>query len=246
MATRKMPQPGEKNALFFDIERPQELNRFFERMEDWFVEEGINADADKKKKTVRYTDVETEDQWKASSKFDNGTFDLFKKQVIACYPRAVDIAKGSVAGLKKKIKQIGLVSADYRDELLSLIRIMTAEVAKLKKITPPIHTTVHRLATPAPAGAGAAVAAPRNPEDMYDVADVMEMANLTAQEHSNPFAKYLGHSGSTRGEGVAVKVEEAISKMNDTMSLYEQHTICHRCPCCKGDCRVGSGSEPEI
>jgi hypothetical protein len=29
---------------------------------------------------------------------------------------------------------------------------------------------------------------------------------------------------ATKGEGVAVKVEEAISKMNDTMSLYEQHT----------------------
>jgi hypothetical protein len=31
MATRKMPQPGEKNAPFFDVKRPQELNRFFER-----------------------------------------------------------------------------------------------------------------------------------------------------------------------------------------------------------------------
>ena len=253
MATRKMPQPGEKNAPFFDVERPQELNRFFERMEDWFVEENLTADADRKRKTVRYTDVETEDRWKALTKFDNGTFDQFKEQVIACYPRAVDVAKGSVAGLKKKIKQIGLVSADNRDELLSLIRIMTAEVAKLKKITPPIHTnrelvdiflgrltqdfaaniaaklSVHRLAAPATAavavGAGAAAAAvPRNPEDMYDVADVMEMVNLTAQEHSNAFAKYLGRSGSTYGEGVAVKVEEAISKMNDTMSLYEQHT----------------------
>ena len=76
--------------------------------------------------------------------------------------------------------------------------------------------SVHRLAAPA--------AAPRNPEDRFDIADVMEMENLTAQEHSNPFAKYLRHSGSTGGEGVAVKVEEAISKMNDTMSLYEQHT----------------------
>jgi hypothetical protein len=79
--------------------------------------------------------------------------------------------------------------------------------------------SVHRLAEPA-----TAAAMPRNPEDMYDVADVMEMANLTAQEHSNPFAKYLGRSGSTGSEGVAVKVEEAISKMNDTMLLYEQHT----------------------
>ena len=249
MATRKMPQPGEKNAPFFDVERPQELNRFFERMEDWFAEENLTGEVERKKKTVRYTDVETEDQWKALSRFEVGTFDQFKEQVIACYPRAVDVAKGSVAGLKKKIKQIGLVSADDRDELLTLIRIMTAEVAKLKKISPPIHTnrelvdiflgrltqdfaaniaaklSVHRLAAPtAAAAAGAAATAPRNPEDMYDVADVMEMANLTAQEHSNPFAKYLGRSGSSEGEGVAVKVEEAISKMNDTMSLYEQHT----------------------
>lgn len=243
-----MPQPGEKNAPFFDVDKPQELSRFFERMEDWFAEEALTADADKKKKTVRYTDVETEDQWKALSKFDIGTFNEFKDQVISVYPKAVDVAKGSVAGLKKKIKQIGLVSADDRDELLSLIRIMTAEVAKLKKITPPIHTnrelvdiflgrltqdfaaniaaklSVHRLSTPAPTGAGGAPAAPRNPEDMYDVADVMEMANLTAQEHSNPFAKYLGRSGSGEADGVSIKVEEAISKMNDTMSLYEQHT----------------------
>ncbi len=50
------------------------------------------------------------------------------------------------------------------------------------------------------------------------------MANLTAQEHSNPFAKYLGRSGSGEADGVSIKVEEAISKMNNTMSLYEQHT----------------------
>jgi hypothetical protein len=115
-----MPQPGEKNAPFFDIERPQELNRLFKRMEDWFAEENLVADIERKRKTVRYTDVETEDQWKALSTFDTGTFEQFKEQVIACYPRAVDVAKGSVAGLKKKIKQTGLVSAEDRDELLFL------------------------------------------------------------------------------------------------------------------------------
>ncbi len=137
MATRKMPQPGEKNALFFDVERPQELNRFFERMEDWFAEENLIANAERKRKTVRYMDIETEDQWKALSTFDTGMFDQFKERIIACYPGAVDVVKGSVAGLKKKIKQIGLVSTEDRDELLSLIRIMMAEVAKLKKLCLP-------------------------------------------------------------------------------------------------------------
>ena len=65
--------------------------------------------------------------------------------------------------------------------------------------------SVHRLAAPAVAGAGAAALVPRNPEDMYDVADVMEMANLTTQLISNPFSKYLGSSNSKEGDGVAVK-----------------------------------------
>ncbi len=75
---------------------------------------------------------------------------------------------------------------------------MTAEVAKLKKITPLIHTnrelvdiflgrltqdfaaniaaklSVHRLSTPVPMGAGGTPAVPQNPEDMYDVADVIK------------------------------------------------------------------------
>jgi hypothetical protein len=247
-----MPQPGEKNAPYFDVDKPKELSRFFERMEDWFAEEAITADADKKKRIVRYTDVETEDQWKALPKFDNGTYSDFKEQVISCYPKAVDVSKGSVAALKKKIKQIGPVAADERDDLLALIRIMTAEVAKLKKITPPIHTnrelvdiflgrltpefaasvaaklSVHRLTsaqTAAQAAIAGGVAAPaRNPEDMYDIADVMEMANMTAQEHSNPFAKYLGSASSKGTAEVAVKLEETIAKMNDSMNLQTQQS----------------------
>ena len=48
--------------------------------------------------------------------------------------------KGSVSALKKKIKKIGPVAVDERDELLNLIRTMTAEVLKLKQIQSPIHT----------------------------------------------------------------------------------------------------------
>jgi hypothetical protein len=35
----RMPRPGEKNAPEFDPDKPEELNRFFERMDDWFEEE---------------------------------------------------------------------------------------------------------------------------------------------------------------------------------------------------------------
>jgi hypothetical protein len=51
----------------------------------------------------------------------------------------------------------------------------------------------------------------------------MEMANMTAQEHSNPFAKYLG-VGSSKGSEATVKLEETIAKMNDSMKLQHQQS----------------------
>ena len=54
---------------------------------------------------------------------------------MSSYPAAEEVTKGSVAALKPKIKKIGPVAPDERDELLTLVRNMTAEVVKLKKIT---------------------------------------------------------------------------------------------------------------
>jgi len=99
-----MPKPGEKNAPSFDIEKPEELGRFFEHMEDWFLHEGLEDDDDKKRRIVRYLDPDSESQWKALSKFSNGTFDEFKAEVMASYPKAEDVMRGSVSALTKKIK----------------------------------------------------------------------------------------------------------------------------------------------
>jgi hypothetical protein len=73
-----MPKPGEKNAPTFDTEKPEELGRFFERIEDWFAEDGIIDDEVKKRKIVKYLDVDSEIQWKAFSKFGQGTFAEFR------------------------------------------------------------------------------------------------------------------------------------------------------------------------
>src|SRR6202167_4067484 len=69
---KRMPKPGVKNTPSFDPEKPEELNRFFERMEDWFLEDSL-VDQDKKKTIVKYLDAESETQWKALSKFRDGT-----------------------------------------------------------------------------------------------------------------------------------------------------------------------------
>ena len=241
--TRKMPKPGEKNAPTFDQERPEELGRFFERIEDWFADEGIQNDADKKRRIVKYLDPDSETQWKAVAQFSDGTFVDFKKAVMASYPRAEEVMKGSVSALKKKIKKIGPVAVDERDELLNLVRTMTAEVLKLKKILPPIHTnrelvdlflgrlnpdfasrvanklSVHRLMTVQDPEEGPAA---RNTEDMYDIEDVMKMAKHTSLENANPFGKYL-HGISSGATETNVKLEEAVARLSDSVTIQTQY-----------------------
>jgi hypothetical protein len=238
--TRKMPKPGEKNAPTFDPEKPEELGRFFERMEDWFADEGIVDDVAKKKRLVRYLDPDSESQWKALSKFDTGTFAEFQSEVMASYPKAEEIMKGSVTALKRKIREIGPVSPKERDELLSLIRIMTAEVLKLKQIQPPIHTnrelvdlflarlttdfagiianklSVQRLVAQANNNEA------RNTEDMYDVGEVMEIAKQTSLEYANPFGKYLGTTAGPSSD-VSMKLEEAVAQLKDTIDVQVKH-----------------------
>jgi len=137
---RCMPQPGEKNAPEFDVDKPQKLHRFFERMDDWFTIDIIVRDAEKKRRLICYTDVDTEQHWKAMPEFVSGTYDEFKEAILASYPKAVEVNRGSVEALKKKVRNLGMIDVSEKDLLLSLVRIMTAKVAKLKKLNPPIHT----------------------------------------------------------------------------------------------------------
>ena len=241
-ARHRMPKPGEKNAPSFDPEKPEELGRFFDRIEDWYADEGLIDDTEKKRRIVKYLDADSEIQWKALSRFSNGTFEEFKAQAMASYPAAEEVMKGSVAALKRKLRKLGPIAADERDDLLALIRIMTAEVMKLKRITPPIHTnrelvelflsrltpdfagrvagklSIHRLVDTAQNNNQV----PRNPEDMYDIEDVMKMARHTSLEQANPFGKFLMvSSGSQASSGV--KLEEAVARLTDTITLQTQY-----------------------
>ena len=239
--TRKMPKPGEKNAPTFDTEKPEELGRFFERIEDWFAEEDIKDDADKKRRIVKYLDPEPEMQWKALPTFSSGTFEEFKAQVMASYPKAEEVMRGSVSALMRKISQMGPIAADERDELLALIRVMTAEILKLEKISPPIHTnrelvelflkrltpdfaarvanklSVHRLVNPLTDTAGG-----RNSEDMYDVKEVMEIAKQASMEYANPFGKFLWTAQGASSDST-VKLEETMARLTDAVQLQSQY-----------------------
>jgi hypothetical protein len=238
----RMPKPGEKNAPTFDVDKPEELGRFFDRMEDWFADDGLVNDGEKKKRIVKYLDADSEIQWKALPSFSTGTFEEFKAEAMSSYPAAEEVMKGSVAALKRKLKRLGPIASDERDDLLALIRVMTAEVMKLKKITPPIHTNrelvdlfLGRL-TPDFANSVASKLSvhrlvdqtqnqnqnPRNPEDMYDIEEVMKMAKQSSLEQANPFGKFL--LGAHSGQSVSsVKLEEAVAQLTDSINLQAQY-----------------------
>ncbi len=238
----RMPKPGEKNAPTFDVDKPEELGRFFDRMEDWFADDGLKDDGEKKKRLVKYLDADSEIQWKALPSFSAGTFEEFKAEAMSSYPAAEEVMKGSVAALKRKLKRLGPIASDERDDLLALVRVMTAEVMKLKKITPPIHTnrelvelflgrltpdfansvasklSVHRLVD----ATQNKNVSPRNPEDMYDIEEVMKMAKQSSLEQANPFGKFL--LGAQSGQSVAsVKLEEAVAQLTDSINLQAQY-----------------------
>ena len=185
-------------------------------MDDWFSEEGIQGDAERKKRLVCYTDIETERQWKALTEFSTGTYEALKDKLLSLYPRVEELGRGSMDNLRKKMRGIGEIEVTDKKALLSLIRVITAELSKLKDIVPPIHTnrelvemflgclskkfaasmaqklSIHCVsATVANLGSQGWQVPQRNPEDMFDITEVMEMARLTAIENANPFARYL-------------------------------------------------------
>src|SRR5260221_13589764 len=115
---------------------------------------------------------------------------------------------------------------------------MTAEVVKLKKITPPIHMncelvelfldrlmpdfanrvasklSMHRLVNEKACEGDQ----DRHPEDMYNIEQVMEITRQTSLEHANPFGKYItSHSGTV--STTQVKLEEAVARLTDRLNL---------------------------
>ena len=242
--TCRIPKPGEENAPTFNPEKSEGLGRFFECMEDWFADEGIVDDLDKKRYIVKYLDPESESQWRALSKFQGGSFQEFQSQVMASYPKAEEFMTGSITALKRKIQGIGPVALKDRDELLTLIRIMTAEIWRLNQISPPIHSNrelvelfLNRLApgfaiqlatklsmqslmnSRAPAYFAVA---PRDPEDLYDIHYVLEMAKHISLEYASPLGKYL-EAISTESQDKKEELEQAIESLKESMVSQAQY-----------------------
>jgi len=199
---KTMPLPASRGAPFFDKSKPIELLQFIDQMEDLFEEYGIRNDQDKKKKLGKYTDQQTEFEWKAFKEFEDGVdFAEFKKALIDDYPEAQMARKGTLTALKNVCRENSrLLEGDYA-QLKTLIRSFRAQQKLL--LVPPILVSNRELVDMFLGCLRESFAsqvwsslnieqtrdrkqkdkedtAVRQPEDPYDILDVIDIAETIA------------------------------------------------------------------
>ncbi|KAH9477805.1 hypothetical protein JR316_0010034 [Psilocybe cubensis] len=131
---KDLPLLGDKGAPKFDEQKPEELLRFLDQLDDLFEKYGVKTDNEKKRVVCRYISPTTESEWRAFSSFQNGTWKRFRKDLIMSYPEAVNLHRGSIEALDKICrKHSGNNQIESHDSpgLMALVRTFRAEAGKL-------------------------------------------------------------------------------------------------------------------
>jgi len=133
-SSKTMPLPGSHGAPHFDKEKPIELLRFIEQMEDLFKEYAVSEDQAKKRYLGKYTDQKTEFEWRAFDTYDSSSsYEEFKAALIDDYPEAKMAGKGTLSNLRKICKEHQCIHIDDFAKLKSLTRSFKAEQKLLLK-----------------------------------------------------------------------------------------------------------------
>ncbi|PPQ87273.1 hypothetical protein CVT24_006043 [Panaeolus cyanescens] len=128
----KFPSPREKTSPCFDKEDVEGLSRFLREMEELFTDYNIKEDRDKMDKLVRFTDNDTEDQWRGIPSFKDNNWKRFKQDIINSYPKARAAEGGSLRKLVEVSRKYYSLTPRDSDEVHELIRAFRAEVKKLE------------------------------------------------------------------------------------------------------------------
>ncbi len=115
-----MPGPNEKSMPRFESSTdPEELERFFSRLEELFNKNAIVTDVEKKKYAVSYTDIKTEKQWKVLEHYVTGTFAEFKKDVLGSYDSTLAGNHDTMQEIKQLVHQYRLSLIQERSDYMS-------------------------------------------------------------------------------------------------------------------------------
>ncbi|PPQ87663.1 hypothetical protein CVT26_006522, partial [Gymnopilus dilepis] len=242
-----MPVPGTSKAPSFSNDKPENLLRFFLRMEGHFKEDNITDGQEKKEKLVEYVDPGVDDEWKAFKEYGAAySYDDFKTAVKKSYPSVAEAETASWKRLQQKVfESRNHLEVSQTEELSALIRMMRAEINKLKGITPPLCTNAElvrlfftRLTPafaelivrnlrlqPAPAATAGVATTSGHKEDPYTIDAVFDMAISTSEESRGPLGSLLGSGSSAVGRALnpansempapKPRVQEAFAKFEE-------------------------------
>lgn len=243
----RLPYPNSREAPRFDSEKPEELLRFLDQLEEIFVRCGVQDHAQKKKEAGKYADTVTERQWQGMETYAAGsTWEEHKKEIIASYSEASHLAKGSIGVLKRICAENRRIGIKDASELKSFKRKFQGEVSKLippalAGTPPPIVTNREltgmvldcfeetfrnavriRLDSMA---AAALAPAERSAEDPYLLKDVWTAAERIADSSSGAYSSAIL---STAAPSTTIKTEEspdvaaAVARLQDTFVLTQK------------------------
>lgn len=134
MDKSKLPHNYGRNALVFDGDEPEGLEKYLSTLEDIFETVQATADEEKKDIAIRYCVTGTAREWSAFATFQPGsTWEEFKEEVILNYPECRESKEGSFALLDRLVKKTkrNKIGFDDQGEFMSFTRKFRAEVEKL-------------------------------------------------------------------------------------------------------------------
>jgi hypothetical protein len=128
-----MPNRRDPKAPFFDRNRPEELLRYIEDVENELVRTRVTSEQEKKDWLRYYADQRSADEWTVLDTYlsDGGSFKDFKDELISHYPEATDSLEGSITRLDKLCAKSTPLTNEYLSIVLEFIRNFKFEGRKL-------------------------------------------------------------------------------------------------------------------
>jgi hypothetical protein len=211
--TKRMVAPGSKDAPKFKSSKPEELRRFIGLMEDRWADAGVTDETEKKKKIGKYADQDSEEEWAAFDSYATGSWEEFKKELLANYPEAAAAERGTPARIRRICVEQGKISLGDMVAIYAFRRSFLTEAKKLL-VDPPVisnrelvemfigclsapfagavlqylgnksdNTRSAAATAKSTVGPSSAVVLKRRLEDKHDLKDVCEAA-ITVSENS--------------------------------------------------------------
>ena len=249
----KMPDPYARDAPKFHHDRPEELNRFIKRVEELFKAHKIEDDREKIRYLGSYADPKTENEWEGMTKYAEGTFEEFKKEIVESYPEASNQTRGSIKELKRIRDMYSGISPADITRLAAFKRAFIAEVKKLQKEPALLsnHESVDYFLRPLTESYRKLILnkldlaemvndkdkeKDRRPEDRFALDRVMEIAwNIATGSQANYGSKEGSSSDYYETERPAARnnkvkfeddqMENMIANLQDQQKISEKHML---------------------